>query len=154
MKKNFLLTMSLILFIGSSTIAQKLSKKEEKFSKAAAKETCECFNKIMESFHPEITKMMKNMVEVGEEAAIQEFTKYMLTLNEEEQKEFIKEAERLKNMESMLDEQCGHIEKKYAQYKENDAFGKRVIYHLENDDSCKLLGEIMKKAKEGEEKED
>ena len=154
MKKNFLFILSLAIFISSTTIAQSLSKKEEKITKAAAKETCECFNKIMSSFHPEITKMMKNMVEIGEDAAIQEFTKYMMTLSEEEQKEFIKEAERLKNMESMLDEQCGHIEKKYAKYKDNDAFGERVIYHLENDASCKLLGEIMKKAKDDEAKKD
>lgn len=122
-------------------------------TKSAAKETCECFNEIMNNFHPEIVKMMKNMVEIGEEAAIQEFTQYMMSLNEEEQMEFIKEAESLKNMESMLDDQCGNIKDKYAQYQGNDAFGERVIYHLENNESCKVLAAIIKKSKEEEGKE-
>ena len=147
MNKYLLLTLNILLLSGFTSLAQS-PKKKNKIAKKAAQETCDCFNDVMSSFHPEVVKLMQNMVEKGEEKAIQEFTAYMMGLSQDEQNKFMQEMERLSKMESLLKDNCSEVEKKYAQYKKDDEFSKQVEYHLRQSESCKLLAEILKKAEQ------
>jgi hypothetical protein len=109
----------------------------------AATIICDCINTALGDLHPELSKMMGNIVEKGEEEAQKEFTEYLATASAEDQARIMQDIQKMSNIEQTLSTSCDAKMKKFDQYEGNKAFEQATLKYLSNKPECKLTYQVM-----------
>jgi hypothetical protein len=109
----------------------------------AATIICDCINAALGDLHPELTKMMLNIVDKGEEEAQKEFTQYFATASAEDQSRIMQDIQKMNNIEQTLSSSCDAKMKKFDQYENNNTFEQATLKSLSNKPNCQLTYQIM-----------
>jgi len=125
--------------ITSNTKAQSLDEKAQ----SAALESCECLNQLFNKYHPSLVRMMRTIVEKGEEEAQTEFIQYFSAASSEEQMRIQDDLVRFEVFEEEIDVYCKDTQERYSEYDKNDEFQEKMIAYLKKMENCSLVQSIM-----------
>ncbi|GAB4124377.1 MAG: hypothetical protein OHK0045_11540 [Raineya sp.] len=138
-----------IKFAGSAP-CQKKAVKTNKVKSAnddpqkVAEEICNCVNNFFSQYHPSIKKMVEDMVEFGQEKAMENFQNTLLNLQGKEQEKAILDAQNFSKdvEEGKMDNCIKAFEARTASM--NETQKAQVMKELESSPACKMVDDLMK----------
>lgn len=109
-----------------------------------AEEICNCVNNFFNQYHPSIKKLVEDMVEFGQEKAMENFQNTLINLQGKEQEKAIADAQKFSKDadEGKMDHCLKMFETKAATMTE--AQQQQVLRELENSPTCKLIDDLIK----------
>ena len=153
MKKTFFLPLFMLLPLmvsGQVNSAETENSLKQADARQAALRTCKMVNKVLDDIHPEIIKMVDEMLELGQTQAIQNFTRRMESMSSEDQAEIMADMQVLMNFDSSVDqEEMERIESDYEKYKDDTEFQDLLVESMNNIPECELPAKIVKISESG-----
>ncbi len=156
MKKTISFTLTLcLLWIGLAlnVYAQAPNKRAASTNKTksagdnpqkVAEDICNCVNNFFNQYHPSIKKLVEDMVELGEQKALENFQNTLLSLQGKEQEKALADAQQFSKDadEGKMDNCLKMFETRTTQMSEAEQ--QQVLRELENSPSCKLIDDLIK----------
>lgn len=109
-----------------------------------AEDICNCINDFFNQYHPSIKKMIEDMVELGEEKAVENFQNTLLNLQGKEQEKAVADAQKFSN-----DVNGGKMDACLKMFETQtvsmtDAQKEEVFKELENSPTCRIVDDLTK----------
>jgi hypothetical protein len=151
MKKVIVTTFAILAITFSVALAQgkgssASNSKKQLNVKQFSKDVCNCINKVFKGIHPAAEKLLIDMAEIGEEAALKKFTEYAQN-NPDEMAKVEESMNAIGDVGNKMDELCGDIKNKYGKFDESLTKQQKeaIIKHLKNDQKCKIAAAVFQK---------
>ena len=114
-------------------------------AKDAALRTCVLMNEVLDDLHPDILKMIDEMLELGEAKAIENFTVRMDAASEEDQAIIMADVQKMMNFDSLIDqEKVAEIEADFEKYNGDTEFEGMILKKMESIPACTLSLKMIK----------
>jgi len=139
----------LIFCLGCCLAGSVQAQSETTQPKAAqiASEMCSCFNTFLADYHPLMQQMFKDMAEMGQDKAMENFAEKFTQLPLGEQQRILTDSQRMKE-KSMDDVPCMRdLKKKYADVESDKSVQDQVRTELGKLQECAFLAKVLEQQK-------